>query len=159
MAGSFIHSGKSGVTLIEVMLASFITLLVALSLFEGIAIAARLSHENSEFLAADAFAWDSIWQVFNEKYQSPKNLGTTSCTLEKADMPVLYYEGSPAVRYTTIAYSRDSANKIVGTQISVNVEWGPADSRKRLSNATGSSNARSFNHVVTVFRSSIPRAP
>lgn len=153
------RGSRAGVTLIEVMLAGFITMLVALALFEGVAVASRISRENSELLAADAYAWDTIWQTFNRLYQSPQNLGTTTTTLGEADMPPLYYAKSPAKCYTTVAYHRNAENKIDGTQITVNVEWGPANARRRLSNATGAATAKSFNHVVTVYRSNIPRAP
>ena len=56
---------RGGFTLVEVMLAGAIAVLMTLSLMEGLVVSAKISHENSELLAADAFAWDTAWKWLN----------------------------------------------------------------------------------------------
>ena len=52
------RKARRGATLVEVMLAAAILALMVLSLFEGIAVSARIAHENAEYLQADAYAFD-----------------------------------------------------------------------------------------------------
>ena len=59
---------RGGFTLVEVMLAGAIAVLMTLALMEGLVVAAKISHENSELLAADAFAWDTAWKWLNKSY-------------------------------------------------------------------------------------------
>ena len=58
---------KRGVTLVEVMLAGAITVLVALAVMQGVILSVRICHENSELLAAEAYAWDTAWKWLNKK--------------------------------------------------------------------------------------------
>ena len=144
---------KRGVTLVEVMLAASILALMVLALFEGIAVSARIARENAEYLQADAYAFDLAWKRYNENYGSLRNLiGKTQTWVEfpaeeitEAAAPMLYRAGSTAKSYTTIRRITDPTDPSVelGVLISVEVEWGAAGARRRLS-AT---------HTATVFKS------
>ena len=59
---------RGGFTLVEVMLAGAIAVLLTLSLMEGLIVSTKISHENAELLAADAFAWDTAWRWLNKSY-------------------------------------------------------------------------------------------
>lgn len=144
---------KRGVTLVEVMLAASILALMVLSLFEGIAVSARIARENAEYLQADAYAFDLAWKRYNENYSSLRNLigkNQTRVELPSEEIteeaaPMLYRAGSVAKSYTTIRRIPDpsDASAELGVLISVDVEWGAAGARRRLS-AT---------HTATVFKS------
>ncbi len=144
---------KRGVTLVEVMLAASILALMVLALFEGIAVSARIARENAEYLQADAYAFDLAWKRYNENYSSLRNLiGKTQTWVEfpaeeitEEAAPMLYRARSVAKSYTTIRRIMDPSDPSVelGVLISVDVEWGGAGARRRLS-AT---------HTATVFKS------
>ena len=126
---------KRGVTLVEVMLASSILALMALSLFEGIAVAARIARENAEYLQADAYAFDLAWKRYNESYSALRNLAATPDEeLTEEAAPMLYRPGAPAVSHTTITRVIDPNDTSVelGLIISVDVEWGASNARRRL---------------------------
>ena len=134
---------KRGVTLIEVMLAASILALMVLSLFEGIAVSARIARENAEYLQADAYAFDLAWKRYNENYSSLRNLigkHQTQVELPSEEIteeaaPMLYRAGSAAQSYTTIKRVLDpnDASVELGILISVDVEWGVSGARRRLS--------------------------
>ncbi len=147
-----IFGSKRGVTLIEVMLAGAITTLVALSFFKGITVAARFSRENKELLTADAYAWDEAWRTFNSQLPKKSITDPAPRILTQNEAPALYREGSPAECYTILEY--DYLNDCY--DIYVNVEWGTEKNRKRL-NTRGSSDGRSFNHTIHLYRSSLSR--
>ena len=143
---------KSGVTLVEVMLAASILALMVLALFEGIAVSARIARENAEYLQADAYAFDLAWKRYNEGYGALRNFVSASSPervfapeeITQEAAPMLYRNKSPAKSYTVIrriADPNDSAIEL-GVLISVDVEWGSAGARRRLS-AT---------HTATVFK-------
>ena len=52
---------RRGMTLVEVMLAGAITVFVTLTLMEGLIVANKISHENAQMMAAEAYAWDTAW--------------------------------------------------------------------------------------------------
>lgn len=130
------RSHARGATLIEVMLAASIFMLMVLALFEGIAVAARIARENAEYLQADAYAFDLAWKRYNESYLALRGLASTPDEeITEAAAPMLYRAGSPAVSHTTITRITDpnDASVELGLLISVDVEWGAANSRRRLS--------------------------
>lgn len=141
-----------GVTLVEVMLAASILVLMVLSLFEGIAVAARIARENAEYLQADAYAFDLAWKRYNEGYLALRNLipaSANSVSLPVEDIqeeaaPMLYRSGSKAKSFTTITRIADPNDNSVelGLLISVDVEWGSEKARRRLSTT----------HTATVFK-------
>ena len=145
---------RRGFSLVETMLAGALLTLVTLALFEAVITGARIVHENSEALAADALAWDSLWKRFNEDFDSSYRAGTLPFTREETvtsnRMSVLWYPGSPAKLVTVVSNSADRTGRV----IDVNVEWGPSSSRKSLMPRTG---AKSFNHPVRVYRSLLGR--
>ena len=136
------------------MLAAAILALMALSLFEGIAVAARIAHENAEFLQADAYAFDLAWKRYNEGYTALRNFVSASSpertfeeNITEEAAPMLYREGSPAKSYTKIRRMKDPNDESseLGILISVDVEWGAEGARRHLS-AT---------HTATVFKSGV----
>ena len=138
---------KRGVTLVEVMLAASI-----LALFEGIVVSARIARENAEYLQADAYAFDLAWKRYNESYGALRNFVSATSperVFEPEDIteeaaPMLYREGAPAKSYTVIKRVTDpnDASVELGVLISVDVEWGTAGARRRLSST----------HTATVFK-------
>ena len=131
-----------GVTLIEVMLASSIFALMVLSLFEGIAVSARIARENAEYLQADAYAFDLAWKRYNESYAALRNFvtgGASERTLEEditeEAAPMLFRAGAPAKSYTTIRRLADpsGASAELGLLISVDVRWGEPGKIRQLS--------------------------
>ena len=69
---------RRGATLVEVALAGAIAVLLTLAFMEGIAVAARISHENSQLLAAEAYAWDTAWKWLNKPYDELNNTATAA---------------------------------------------------------------------------------
>jgi hypothetical protein len=148
-----------GATLVEVMLAGSILLLMVLSLFEGIAVAARIARENAEYLQADAYAFDLAWKRYNESYAALRNLALASNldtasstnkpyfveTITQEAAPMLYRVGAPAKSYTTIRRVVDpnDASAELGVLISVDVKWGELGKIRQLSTT----------HTATVFKS------
>lgn len=137
--------------LVEVMLAASILALMVLSLFEGIAVSARIARENAEYLQADAYAFDLAWKRYNESYAALRNFVSASSPERTFDenvteeaAPLLYHTGTPAVSHTTITRIPDPVDAAaeLGILISVDVEWGGSGARRRLS-AT---------HTATVFK-------
>ena len=134
------------------MLAASILALMVLSLFEGIAVSARIARENAEYLQADAYAFDLAWKRYNENYSSLRNLmgkNQTQVELPSEEIteeaaPMLYRAGSAAQSYTTIKRVMDPSDASVelGILISVDVEWGASGARRRLSST----------HTATVFK-------
>ena len=131
-----------GATLIEVMLAASILALMVLSLFEGIAVSARIARENAEYLQADAYAFDLAWKRYNESYGALRNFVSTTSPEQTFDeeiteeaAPLLYRAGSSAVSHTTITRIPNPADASVelGLLITVDVEWGKSNARHRLS--------------------------
>ena len=145
------RSRARGVTFIEVMLAAAILALMVLALFEGIAVSARIARENAEYLQADAYAFDLAWKRYNESYSALRGFipatsqeRTFNENITSNAAPMLYRLGAPARSYTTIRRICDSSDESVelGILISVDVEWGKADARRRLSTT----------HTATVFK-------
>ena len=145
------RKARRGVTLIEVMLAASILALMVLSLFEGIAVSARIARENAEYLQADAYAFDLAWKRYNESYGALRNFVSMTSPMRTFDeniaedaAPLLYHTGTPAVSHTTITRIPDPADASIelGILISVDVEWDSSGVRRRLSST----------HTATVFK-------
>lgn len=169
---------RGGFTLVEVMLAGAIAVLATLALMEGLIVAAKISHENSELLAADAFAWDTAWKWLNKSYDElpDTTIGTTyDLTIDgdfkrdstygvlgasTNDCPVLnrsHTGGDPriVVRVVTCTVARHGASA-KAKRIDVDVEWGPAGDRKCLNNLREAGIA-SYNLPVSVYKCAIER--
>lgn len=124
---------QSGMTLVETMLAAAVLLLLTLVLFEGISLGFRVTKENSEHLAADALAYDTLWRLFNWNFEDLiKYKGGNRITISEDDAPVLYNASLPET--ATLSYSiTPSANKSTCT-IMVNVEWYSSGHQVSLTN-------------------------
>ena len=158
---------KRGVTLIEVLLAGAITALVIVCVMQGVIVSVGICRENSELLAAEAYAWDTAWRWLNKKDED-LNASATPQYYPSADgfniasneCPVIYRStaaGSPkcyvCVSGVTLA-SGDQSNLV--KRIDVNVEWGATGSRYCL-NRIGSVAAKTYNVPVTVYKCPIDR--
>lgn len=162
---------RRGATLVEVALAGAIAVLLTLAFMEGIAVAARISHENSQLLAAEAYAWDTAWKWLNKPYDELNNTATVAFypsaageTVSSNACPVLcralnggadakvfvrvtFLTGASALR----RHEADAEAKL----IEVDVEWGPASDRRCLNGLA--SGARSYSVPVSVYKGPLER--
>ena len=162
---------RRGATLVEVALAGAIAVLLTLAFMEGIAVAARISHENSQLLAAEAYAWDTAWKWLNKPYDELNNTATAAFypsaageTVSSNACPVLcralnggadakvfvrvtFLTGASALR----RHEADAEAKLIG----VDVEWGPASDRRCLNGLA--SGARSYSVPVSVYKGPLER--
>ena len=161
---------RRGATLVEVALAGAIAVLLTLAFMEGIAVAARISHENSQLLAAEAYAWDTAWKWLNKPYDELNNTATAAFypsageTVSSNACPVLcralnggadakvfvrvtFLTGASALR----RHEADAEAKL----IEVDVEWGPASDRRCLNGLA--SGARSYSVPVSVYKGPLAR--
>jgi hypothetical protein len=139
---------RPGVTLVEVMLAGSIAAISTLALMGSLVVIARVSRENTQMLAAEAYAWDTAWTWLNKSYENlsysdewhPSAQGAET-TISDADCHALnVWPGSPAKCYVRVKAltGEDVASPphgVAGTtwkEIQVDVEWGPSGARKRL---------------------------
>ena len=164
---------RGGFTLIEVMLAGAIAVLMTLALMEGLVVAAKVSHENAELLAADAFAWDTAWRWLNKAYDElpSQTAGVVydsatdnAMVITTNDCPELAASktgGDPRVVVRVVlcdgagAIPRHGTN-VKAKRIDVDVEWGPAGDRKCLNGLCGADIA-TYGRPVSVYKSSIDR--
>ena len=61
---------RGGFTLVEVMLAGAIAVLMTLALMEGLVVAAKISHENSQLLAADGVREEALLRRGEERVEA-----------------------------------------------------------------------------------------
>ena len=126
---------KRGVTLIEVMLAGAILALLSIALFNGIAIAARIAHENAETLSAEAVVWDAVWKKFNEDYTTIKSAVSTTWTEESLSSnaaPALAVYGTGAANLPKLKLRVSGITETLCC-IEGDLEWGPSSKRRLLS--------------------------
>ena len=141
MRGRKSRKSRRGVTLVEVMLAGALLALAVISLFDGIGVAARIARENAQVLQADAYAHDLAWKRFNESYSAlnslvlSRNGNPIAENVASNAAPALWNPDSPAVSYTRItrAKTASGADDTASVLVHVDVEWGPAARRLRLS--------------------------
>ena len=138
---------RRGVTLVEVMLAGSIAVLLTLACLEGVIVSTRIAHENSQLLAAEAYAWDTAWRWPNKPYDelnnstSPKFYPDAGYSVVSSnDCPMLCKElngGSDAKLYVRVQLLTGSAAPVrhgeaaAVKRIDVDVEWGRTTSRRR----------------------------
>ena len=162
---------RRGATLVEVALAGAIAVLLTLAFMEGIAVAARISHENSQLLAAEAYAWDTAWKWLNKPYDELNNTATAAFypsaageTVSSNACPVLCRAlngGADAkvfVRVTFLTGASALRRHEVDAEaklIEVDVEWGPASDRRCLNGLA--SGARSYSVPVSVYKGPLER--
>ena len=162
---------RRGVTLVEVMLAGSIAVLLTLACLEGVIVSTRIAHENSQLLAAEAYAWDTAWRWLNKPYDelnnstSPKFYPDAGYSVVSSnDCPMLCRElngGADAKLYVRVQLLSGSAaplrhgDSAIVKRIDVDVEWGPPSSRRRL-NSLGTS-GKSYSIPVSVYKCQIDR--
>ncbi len=133
---------KRGLTLIEVMLAASITALMVLVLLEALIFGARVAKENSQILAADAYAFDVAWRHCNESFDKMQTLRNQSYDISSNAAPAISLAGWPKAKcYVTVT------NAGTGKMIAVDVEWGATGHRKNLNSY----------HRTEVFKSQVER--
>ena len=153
------RKGKRGVTLIEVMLAGAITALVIVCVMQSVFVSVGICRENSELLAAEAYAWDTAWKWLNKKSED-LNVSSVQQYYPNAngfliasnECPVIYRSaeiGSPRC-FVSVTNCTDSVKRI-----DVNVEWGATGKRYSLNGLA--STAASYNVPITVYKCSIDR--
>ena len=97
-------SRRGGFTLTEVMFASTISLLLFLTMLETLSVCQRMSSNVKWQLAADAIAYDTVWNKFNE-FTTP---------LEFSNMYPVYtnrWENVPASESSNVWYGGGLAQK------------------------------------------------
>ena len=160
---------RRGVTLVEVMLAGALSTILMVAFLSGICMSARVSRENSEILAAEAYAWDTAWKWLNKKDDDlndsdaaafyPNANASSWETIASNECPVIYYAGAPArcvVRVQGQRLAQTGTRTAILKQIDVNVEWGAAGSRHRL-NSVGTSTAAAYDVPITVYKAPMDR--
>ncbi len=120
---------RRGVTLIEVMLAGSIIAISTLALFEGITVASKIARENADLLTAEAIVWDAVWRRFNEDLSTLSAGMTTQELTEEAAGSLFEYDTPPMLSITVASVP----NNPQLTSIEGNLEWGPSERRKTLS--------------------------
>lgn len=150
---------RRGVTLAECMVASAVLGLLVLVLLSGVTVATRIADDNAQLLAAEAVAWDAAWKRFNEDYD---NLDPSEVTgwqnLSSNAAPILGVYDTPAWISNAVFAVEDVIEDPYDAEgwrmelkaIIVDVEWGPAGHRRRLSDS---------GHAVQVWRGNMGRAP
>lgn len=165
---------RRGATLVEVMLAGAIAVMLALVLMEGVIVAAKVSHENAELLAADAYAWDVAWKWLNKKYGDlpEATVGQVYSTasanykivFDEVDCPALRRAatgGDPKV-VVKVTHFKDATGirrhgmTVEAKRIDVDVAWGPTGERKSL-NGLAETSALDYGHPVSVYKCAIDR--
>ncbi len=64
-----LKTDRGGFTLVEVMVASGLALLLTLAIFESVLYCNRLAYDVKSRLAADAIAFDTVWEMFNRQLE------------------------------------------------------------------------------------------
>ena len=136
---------RKGFTLVECAVAGALLSLLALALLGGVSVVTRVANDNAQLLAADGVAFDAVWTVFNLDYGMIRT-STNAVVMSEAAAPSLYNPEKPAV--LTVVVSPVPGYDMM--DISADVEWGPPNRRRRLSD---------FHEAFSVSRSSLNRRP
>lgn len=157
---------RQGITLVEVMLAGAIVSVLMGAFLAGIVTSANVSRENSEILAAEAYAWDVAWKWFNTKDEDLNNSeepvfypNGSGAVVSSNECPMIYRMDAPArcfVRVTGRVPADADASAYVKC-IDVNVEWGASGGRRRLNQIGATAGAESYNVPVTIYKGPIDR--
>ena len=102
---------KTGVTLVEVMLAGAMTSLVVISIIDGFTLAAKIAHENAVLLQADNEAFDYIWSRFNEEYETLKPVPNSNIIDPHSTNIAQMVQSSG--NYKTSAKNTDPSSKLI----------------------------------------------
>lgn len=162
---------KRGVTLVEVMLAGAITAMLALAVMQGVIVSVKICHENSELLAAEAYAWDTAWKWLNKKDEEIDDSLDSSAeitfypnangfSVASNDCPVIYRDGVGGAAKCYVSVRRvewlSGAETMRAKRIDVDVEWGSPGDRRCL-NQLVSTTEKTYNVPITLYKCSIDR--
>jgi len=123
--GALGNSRKRGLTLVELVFASAISLLLFLTLLESLSVCQRMALNVKWRLAADAIAYDTVWEKFN-LFTTPLSFSdaypkATNGWIEvPANQNVGWYAGGKAYKYWEITPVGVPASNWV---IRSNVRW------------------------------------
>ena len=162
---------KRGVTLVEVMLAGAITAMLALAVMQGVIVSAKICHENSELLAAEAYAWDTAWKWLNKKDEEiDDSLSSTSemtfypnangFEVTSNACPVIHRDGvgGAARCYVSVRNVEWTSgdDTVRAKRIDVDVEWGAPGDRRCL-NQLVSTTEKTYNVPITLYKCPVDR--
>ena len=156
---------RQGITLVEVMLAGAIVSVLTGAFLAGISVSAKVSRENSEILAAEAYAWDTAWKWFNKSDEDLNDSEEmvfypdgSGAEISSNECPMIYRESAPARCFVGVTgkVPADAASSSYVKRIDVNVEWGASGRRRRL-NILGVADGESYAIPVTIYKSPIDR--
>ena len=164
---------RGGFTLMEVLLAGAIAVLMTLALMEGLIVAAKISRENSQLLAAEAFAWDTAWKWLNKSYDDlPAQVegmlydssSDNGMAISEEDCPEISSAktGCDPRVVVKVVLCKDAGalerhgKTLKAKRIDVDVEWGPEGDRKCLNGLCGEGIA-SFGRPISVYKSPVNR--
>lgn len=160
--------------MVEVALAGAIAVMVVLALLETIIVSTKIAHENSELLAADAYAFDTAWKWLNKKWEDLPALtagqvystGSSSYKIQvaKDECPVLSKAatGGDMAVWVKVTLKKDGSavprngTTVEAKLIEVDVAWGPPGDRKSL-NGQAENGTKNYNHPVSLYRCSVDR--
>lgn len=136
------HCTKSGITLVEVLIASAVTTLSVLSLLGGFSVARKAVQSNTEALKADNIAFDLLWRRFHEDYEHLTSTVGKSVPRQDTSLSSSIYHSanlSDQPSYKYYEYTEPSNNVKL---LRIDLKYGPSGQHTR---------------TLQVFRSEIPR--
>ncbi len=135
---------KSGLTLLEVMLAGAMVSIATLAMMEGFIVSMKIVHENAETLQADGVAFDLLWRKFYGDYDHlTSTVGRTVEENETNSSTSPYYSSRVSdVDLPDFKYTESVSNAPSGKFLSIDLKYGTNDR---------------FSRHLEVFRSEIPR--
>lgn len=124
MTGAFKKNRKSGMTLVEVMVAVMLVATTAAAIYGGGFYCYKVMMRSRARLEAQGIAFDQLWIVFNMPYESLPNVAQTG-SVQTPEESVFSTNG--LVRFAIIPETEDPVSRIDYWQIQVQV-WAPAGS-------------------------------
>ena len=148
--GHKVRDMRGGFTLSEVMVASAVVVVLALTFFEAVIFLNRMAYDVKSRLAADAVAFDTAWRTFNrplswfEKEGSEFVGGLTTITPLDRSVSDAWGDRSSQVlvRQMVLPQGVPATNWV----ITVNVEW------PRASAGAGTARVETFREPYTISR-------
>lgn len=114
---------RGGFTLIEVLFASAISLLLLLSLLETLSVCRRMAANVKWRLAADALAYDTAWEYFNEQtswFDAQFPEAKAKWETVPTERTSVWFDNKPASLYWSVTPVGVPTTKWV---IRTNVQW------------------------------------
>ena len=117
---------RSGFTLIEVVLASAISLLLFLVLFEALMVSQRMAANLKWRLAADSIAFDKAWEVFNwqlKKFETDVTEDQASWTDVSLDQTSVFISNSTMRAAQVMLIIKLNGSPVSNWVIQTSVRW------------------------------------